>query len=65
MSSKTMKVKRSMSVMWVAAAVALLLAARTMPSLSAPQDAELSAGAAQATVVASNDEAEVAANSER
>ena len=53
MSSKHSRVRRNMSFMWIAAAVALFLVARTMPSLSAPQDAGMSAGAVESTVVAS------------
>lgn len=58
MSSSNLKVKRSMSVMWIAAAVALFFAARTVPSLSAPQDNAISSGAAQTTVVAASGEKE-------
>jgi hypothetical protein len=43
--------------MWIAAAVALFLVAQTMPSLSAPEDAGMSAGAVESTVVASAEDA--------
>ena len=58
MTSSNLKVKRNMSVMWIAAAVALFFAARTVPSLSAPADGAMTAGAAQTTVVAVSGETE-------
>ena len=65
MSSKHSSVRRSMSVMWIAAAVALFLVARTMPSLSAPEDAEMSAGAVQSTVVASTEVVDIDTGDDR
>lgn len=54
-----------MSFMWVAAAVALFLVARTMPSLSAPEDAGMSAGAVDSTIVASAEVADVDSGDDR
>ena len=54
-----------MSFMWVAAAVALFLVARTMPSLSAPEDARMSAGAVDSTIVASAEVADVDSGDDR
>jgi hypothetical protein len=65
MSSKHSRVRRNMSFMWVAAAVALFLVARTMPSLSAPEDAGMSAGAVDSTIVASAEVADVDSGDDR
>ena len=47
------KVRRNMSVVWIAAAVALFMAARTVPSLSATHDTAIAAGAKQPAAIAS------------